>query len=329
MIEGPRALPADDAVEPRVSAEALARAVPPDLVETLRPLLPVGYAAGAAAYRRAVEGLDADALSTHYTRGLAFFSDELAPRVKALLSALSLGEWALDDFVAYAAGSDVDLMAHIVEAAAARGPVRLYPGDWYGFLVGATLTENIRFDADSGGALACLCVPSVRNGHLTEEMAAFLSRAEACLLNINLFPTLPEEERRRVAARLRDILPKSILSVSFSRGFGLTASQLGVALVHRDHPLHRRFSSQWAWFTYFYNAIAARAFMALSPEALAGVDEARRRHVAAWLSGRSLPPLATGSYYVKTFRLDGEPPAHLSPLLRDGRVRLCMKPPQT
>src|SRR5262245_50744388 len=83
-----------------------------------------------------------------------------------------------------------------------------------------------------------VCVPSVRNGHLTAGMLEFLEQAGMCLLNINLYPTLAAEERRAVSEALAPLLSRSLLSISFSRGFALTASQLGVVLVHRDHPLH-------------------------------------------------------------------------------------------
>ena len=49
-----------------------------------------------------------------------------------------------------------------------------------------------------------------------------------CLLNINLYPTLEPAERCEMAIRLRSLLPRALVSISFSRGFGLTASQLGV-----------------------------------------------------------------------------------------------------
>jgi len=296
-------------------------------VETLRPLLPVGYAAGVSAYRQAVADLTPAALSTHYTDGLRFFHEVFTPELKRRLEALSGGAWSLDDYVAYAAGSDVDFMAHVVEAVAAREGVSLFPGDWYGFLVGATHIENIRWAEESRDRLACLCIPSVRNGHLTEPMLAFLEGAPACLLNLNLYPTLRAEERRDVAEALAPLLPRSLLSISFSRGFGLTASQLGVVLVHRDHPHRARFATQWTWLTYFHNAIAARAFLAVDHAALAAVDEARRRWVASFLAENELPAVETGSYYVKSFRVDGPVPERLRPLARDGLVRLCFKPP--
>jgi hypothetical protein len=288
----------------------------------------VGYAAGAEAYRRAVATLGAEELSTHYTDGLAFFRESFVPYLKETLAALSGGAWSLDDYEAYAAGSDVDFITHLVEALAAREPVCLYPGDWYGFQVGCTQLEDLRWTRDSRGRFACLCIPSVRSGHLSSEMLEFLEASSACLLNINLFPTLAPGERRAVAAALAPILPKAVISVSFSRGFGLTASQLGVALVHRDHPLRRRFATPWAWHTYFYNAIAARAFMAIDLARLAAVDEERRRWVSAWLAERALPAVPSGSYYVKSFRVEGEVPEPLAPLARDGLVRLCFKPPQ-
>lgn len=290
--------------------------------------MPIGYEAGVAAYRTAASELSARDLAEHYTGGLAFFHERFVPALKDGLSELSGGVWDLADYVAYAAGSDVDFMTHLVEAVAARDRVCLFPGDWFGFRVGATQTESIAWDHTGRGELACLCVPSVRNGHLTEEMVAFLEAAPRCLLNLNLYPTLAADERRAVAQDLRPLLDRSVLSISFSRGFGLTASQLGVFLVHRDHPYRSRFETQWSWFTYFFNAIAARAFMALDLPSLAAVDAQRRIWVRGWLESRGLPTVETGSYYVKSFRPIGEVPETLAPLLRGELVRLCFKPPQ-
>jgi hypothetical protein len=289
----------------------------------------VGYAAGVDAYRKAVADLRPADLSRHYTTGLAFFHEELVPSVKARLRTLSGGVLDLADYLGFAAGSDCDFMTHLVEAIAAREPVRLFPGDWYGFKVGCTQQERIVFDASSkGAALACVCIPSVRNGHLTGEMVDFLDSAPACLLNFNLYPTLAPAERRDVAEALAPVLPRSVLSISFSRGFGLTASQLGVALVHRDHPFVQRFATPWAWHTYFFNALAGRAFLAMDLDRLSAVDAARRRWVEASLEQRGLPVLGSGSYYVRSFRVDGTPAPHLAPLVRDGVLRMCFKPPQ-
>lgn len=290
----------------------------------------MGYAAGVRAYQRAVAELSVADLSEHYTRGLGFFSERFVPHLAARLEALSGGQWALGEFRAFAAGSDVDLMTHLVEAVAAAGErVCLYPGDWYGFRQGATRLEQVHWDPTGRGALACLCVPSVRNGHVTDEMLAFLAGARACLLNLNLYPTLPASERHAVAAALRPLLDRAVLSISFSRGFGLTASQLGVILVHRDHPFCQRFETQWEWLSYFYNALAARAFMALPVGELERVDAQRRSWVLAWLRERGLPTVESGSYYVKSFRVDGAVSERLRPLVRGDVVRLCFKPPQT
>ncbi len=291
--------------------------------------MPVGYAAGADAYRAAVAGLSAEDLSAHYTRGLEFFHETFVPELKQRLTALSGGAWNLADVVGYAAGSDVDFMTHVIEAVAARERVVLYPGDWFGFKVGSSHPENLVWDESGRSALACLCIPSVRNGHLTQEMVEFLEAAEACLLNLNLFPTLDAAERSGAAQALNGVLEKSLLSISFSRGFGLTASQLGVVLVHRDHPFRKRFATQWDWFTYFYNALAARAFLTLDTRQLEAVDQARREWVVAWLEQRGLPALRTGSYYVRSFRVVGAVPEDLKAVSRDGLVRLCFKPPQT
>jgi hypothetical protein len=295
--------------------------------ERYRALLPVGYDAGVAAYRRAVAGMTTGDLTDHYAGGLRFFHQQFVPHLKEVLYGLTDGVWDVRDFCAYAAGSDVDFMTHLVGAVAAHAPVTLYPGDWFGFRVGVADPHNIAWNAEGGGALACLSVPSVRNGHVTPEMIRFLRQSDACLLNINLLPTLPPSERRQAAHDLRPVLEKSVLSVSFSRGFGLTGSQLGVALVHRDHPLRRAYEQQWNWLTYFFNGIAARAFLELDLEAIARADKARRAWVVDWLAANGLPVVETGSYYVKSFRLAGPAPAAIGVLERDGLFRLCFKPP--
>ncbi len=292
--------------------------------------MPVGYASVASAYAAAASEITAQELTEHYTTGLAWFHDEFVPQLKLRLNALSGGEWSaadLDDFVAFAGGSDVDLMAHLIEAVAAREQVVLFPGDWFGFCVGSTHRDRIVWERDAAGRLACLCVPSVRNGHLTSEMLDFLDSAATCLLNLNLYPTLPRAERAASARCLRPILDKSVLSISFSRGFGMTASQLGAFLVHRDHPFARQFREPWSWFTYFFNALAARTFLRLNLSDLQADDEVRRGWVADWLTAHRLPAVSTGSYYVKAFGLLGETPAALQPLARDGLVRLCFRPP--
>ena len=99
--------------------------------------------------------------------------------------------------------------------------------------------------------------------------------------------------------------------------------------MHRDHPYRRQFQRQWDWFTYFYNALAARAVLFLDLARIQEEDEKRRLWVREWLTGRGLPSVESGSYYVKAFRpANGEVPEPLRPLARDGLVRLCFKPPQ-
>jgi hypothetical protein len=39
-------------------------------------------------------------------------------------------------------------------------------------------------------------------------------------------------------------MPRALRSISFSRGFGLTASQLGVLLVPEGHPRVQRFENR-------------------------------------------------------------------------------------
>lgn len=298
-------------------------------MEDLRPLLPVGYRVVADAYRTAVADLGADDLSNHYRDGQRWLQQVFAPALIDRLRRLSGGEWDLTGWQLFAAGSDVDFIAHITEAVSAAGTVHIYPGDWYGFRVGGTHDAAVTFEPTGSPDLTCLCVPSVRNGHLTAEMVEFLSRSPVQLLNINLFPTLAPDERAAVARALRPVLPGALLSISFSRGFGLTASQLGVVLAAPGHPFADRYRRQWDWFSYFYNALAARAFLAIDPDALAAVDVGRRRWAADWLSDRGLPALDSGSYYVRSFRPDGPVAAHLQPLVRDGVLRCCLKPPVT
>jgi len=293
-----------------------------------RPLLPVGYTTAVEAYQAAAAGLNAAHLTTHYTSGLEYFHRVFTPQLKQSLCELTGGQWRLDDYVAFAAGSDVDFMTHVVEAVAARDQVTLFPGDWFGFRVGCSQTGRILWDAEGGGGLACLCIPSVRNGHVTQPMLDFLAASQACLLNLNLFPTMSAEDRQNVARDLSPLLPKSVLSISFSRGFGLTASQLGVALVHRNHPLVQQFSQQWNWFTYFYNKLAADAFLHFDLSASQQVDRLRSTWVHRWLEERGLPVVTSGSYYVKSFRVQGDLPGYFDPLKRDNIIRLCFKPPQ-
>src|SRR5437899_7638763 len=110
-------------------------------------------------------------------------------------------------------------MAHIIDAVTHDGFAAVYPGDWHGFRAGASRPDHVRFTTNARNSLACLCVPSVRNGHLTQQMLDFLESADSCLLNINLFPTLSLEEHRQVAENLAPVLRKSVISISFSRGF--------------------------------------------------------------------------------------------------------------
>lgn len=304
-------------------------AIAPEDVEAFRPLLPVGYAAGVRAYQIAVEQLTPRQLTTHYTTGLDFFHHEFVPQLKSRLGALSGGVLSFNDHVAFAAGSDVDFMTHLVEAVAAEERVCLFPGDWHGFRVGCTQTDRIVWDAAGDGALSCLCIPSVRNGHVTEPMLRFLKASPACLLNLNLYPTLAPCDRESVARDLLPLLPNAVCSISFSRGFGLTASQLGVVLVPPSHPYLERFARQWEWFTYFHNAIAARAFLAFDLDDAQTIDRVRAQWVHAWLEQHELPVVTSGSYYVKAFTVDGPLPDYLTPLRRDNLVRLCFKPPQT
>lgn len=313
-------------IEPTVSVARLLEALQPEDIEPLRPLLPVGYDEVARAYRSAASTLTTDELTNHYTTGMDEFRNEFVPWLRELLANLSGGHWQLEDYVAFAAGSDVDMMTHIVESVASREQVFLFPGDWYGFLVGSTHQTNIAWQREAHDGMACLCIPSVRNGHVADEMIDFLDSAEACLLNLNLYPTLAAEHRHAVSARLQPVLSKSMLSISFSRGFGMTASQLGVMLIHRDHPYRKRFEQQWNWFTYFYNAIATKTLMEIDFSKLREVDERRRDWVRSWLKDRELPEIASGSYYVKSFKPDGSVPDRLKPLMREGTLRLCLKP---
>src|SRR5437868_8105982 len=82
--------------EPVVPIEQLVSAIAPDEVETLRPLLPVGYDAGVLAYQQAVAELTPRDLAEHYTRGLTFFHDEFVPHLKRSLQSLSGAVWNFD-----------------------------------------------------------------------------------------------------------------------------------------------------------------------------------------------------------------------------------------
>src|SRR5262249_51884962 len=134
----------------RVAGGSPEPVVPPDLIaraiggepELYRALLPVGYQAGVTAYRQAATSLTIDDLTHHYTDGLGFFHQQFVPYLKEVLCELTGGAWNFRDFHAYAAGSDVDFMTHLVSAVAADAPVMLYPGDWFGFRVGVAKVHN-------------------------------------------------------------------------------------------------------------------------------------------------------------------------------------------
>jgi hypothetical protein len=309
--------------EPAVPARVVRAAVPIEDVEQYRALLPQGFRHAADAYRRACADLTVRDLSEHYGAGQEWLRETFVPHVRRVVERLSGGAWDLSDYLAFAAGSDVDFIAHVIDASQER--VAIYPGDWGGFLVGPS--KSVEFSADARGALACICVPSVRNGQFTEDMARFCDEARHVLLNLNLYPSLPPEERREVAERLAPVLERSLLSVSFSRGFSLTASQLGLIFVHRSHPLLAERRKNWEWFSYFYNAVAARAFMEIDPDEVERVHAVRRREVAEWHARTGMPYQAAGSYYVKSFRVEGELPEAYAPLLlHAGLLRLCFKP---
>ena len=72
----------------------------------------------------------------------------------------------------------------------------------------------------------------------------------------------------------------------------------------------------------------AKAFLAMDLSAVQAVDTERRRWVHAFLRENDLPVVETGSYYVRSFQVEGEVPERLRPLSRDNVVRLCFKPPQ-
>ena len=128
-----------------------------------------------------------------------------------------------------------------------------------------------------------------------------------------------------VTFMLAGVLDRSLLSVSFSRGFSLTASQLGLILIHPSHPL-LKWRTNWEWFSYFYNAIAARAFMHIDLAEVERIHTLRRAEVAEWHTSHEIPYESAGTYYVKSFRVEGELPPAYSPLMLHGVLRLCFKP---
>ena len=93
-------------------------AISGDGIERYRALLPVGYAHVASAYRRAADSISVDGLTGHYTEGLEYFHFQFIPYLKRVLETLSGGAWDLSDFLGFAAGSDVDLISHVVNSIA-------------------------------------------------------------------------------------------------------------------------------------------------------------------------------------------------------------------
>ena len=109
LVDGGRGLRiAGRCIEPTVSAEQLLAAIPESEVESLRPLLPVGYDAVAESYRRAAASISTDDLTRHYTQGIDSFHLDFVPWLRECLGELSGGQWNLEDYQAFAAGSDCD-----------------------------------------------------------------------------------------------------------------------------------------------------------------------------------------------------------------------------
>src|SRR5204863_2396896 len=135
-----------------VPARLVQAAVPVEEIERYRALLPQGFRHAAEAYRRACAGITAHDLSEHYGAGQEWLRDTFVPYVKQALHRLSGGAWDLEDYLGFAAGSDVDFMTHVIDAAKER--VVIYPGDWGGFLVGPS--RPVAFSPDARGALACV-----------------------------------------------------------------------------------------------------------------------------------------------------------------------------
>ena len=191
----------EDPPEPVVPVDVLNRALTSDeQIERFRPLLPVGYTAVARAYREAVDAVQVNDLSGHYRAGLDAFESRLVPRVKSVLHTLSGGAWSLEPFVAFAAGSDVDLMTHVVNAVAAESDVALYPGDWWGFRVGSPHTARIRWDADRPAAprvpvrtVRTKRPPDRRHGPVPGHVDAHAAEPQP----------LPDDGARRTARRRR------------------------------------------------------------------------------------------------------------------------------
>ena len=123
-------------------------------------------------------------LADHYTHGLTFFHEQFVPLSEGRArESLSGGAWDLNDFVGYAAGSDVDFMTHLVEAVAASERVRLFPGDWFGFRVGCTKRPTSHWDAAGRGNWpACVYRPSAMATAREGQWSAFLAsgRRSAC-----------------------------------------------------------------------------------------------------------------------------------------------------
>ena len=126
---------------------------------------------------------------------------------------------------------------------------------------------------------------------------------------------------------MQPLLGRAVLSISFSRGFGLTASQLGVFLVHRDHPYRIRFETQWTWFTYFFNALAARAFMLLDLPALEAIDARRRTWVTRVARESRIAGDRDGQLLREIVPADRRGPGDPGPAHARRLVRLCFKPP--
>ncbi len=287
-------MPPGGSVEPVVSPGQLLNALADEAVERFRALLPVGYAAAADAYRTAVEGLTAESLSTHYTDGLTFFHETFVPALAGRITDLTGGVWDLSGHVAYAAGSDVDFMTHLVEAVAARGPP---PSSWAtGSASGSARRTRTRSTGmppaevpwPASASPRQRTAPDRGDDHISSRRGRLSPQPEPVS---NPGPSGTSAD----GPRLLGLLNRSVLSISFSRGFRPYRLATRCALRTSRPSFAAGSPLNGTGSPIFHNALAARAFLAARPPRLESVDRLRRAHVADRLETRGLPSVATGA----------------------------------
>lgn len=108
----------------------------------------------------------------------------------------------------------------------------------------------------------------------------------------------------------------------------LTQGFTDVAVARITNELTRPRQDTRPWSAAFFDSATAVRLRAMKETRDVAEKQRVLQQKLAEVEAELSPGVETGSYYVKSFRVQGELPEHLAPLKRGDVVRLCFKPPQ-